>query len=154
LVGQTLDVTAQDMSNVDGRIQAHQLALTGGDLNNTHGVIYAENADLAIGELNNQYGFIQAEQNLNLTAAGIDNRNTLAENQGIAGANVTIEASALDNQDGSLIAEDLLGISVQGTVKNSGTITSGNELSLHASALNNHAAGSISASTSYIEVDD
>lgn len=84
-----------------------------------------------VGAINNQSGLLRAGQTLNLSTATIDNRNTLGSNQGIEGQNVVIVSDAINNNLGSIRADDSLNITGSGSLNNSqGLISSTGSLKI------------------------
>ncbi|MEJ4044317.1 two-partner secretion domain-containing protein [Erwinia sp. SLM-02] len=116
----------------------HGQALSGADLtasvnslNNSGGQLFAAgNAQVTAGQsVQNQQGLIKAGQTLVLTADQIDNQHTRGSGQGIEAQDLTLNATALSNQDGALRAGDALQANVGGLLSNqSGLISSQNSL--------------------------
>ncbi|WP_368543625.1 two-partner secretion domain-containing protein [Enterobacter soli] len=93
--------------------------------------------DGAQGLVDNASGLIRSGQRVTVNALNFVNQNTLGENQGLEGQNVTLNTSALDNQSGSILANDDLSVVNSGVLNNaSGALASAGTLNVSGSGLN------------------
>ncbi|MRS92117.1 filamentous hemagglutinin N-terminal domain-containing protein [Enterobacteriaceae bacterium RIT714] len=121
----TADIAATTMDNRSGGrvIGESTTALHSDNLQNSGGQIQSVGdllLDSARGVVDNVSGLIRGGQSVTLNAVNFVNQNTLGENQGLEGQQVTLNTDALDNQNGSLLADSALTIRNNGTLNNSG----------------------------------
>ncbi|HDS1524668.1 TPA: hemagglutinin repeat-containing protein [Stenotrophomonas maltophilia] len=110
------------VSAADLLLRAQQLANTGGS------VTAGGNADISLqGALLNSGGLVAATGRLDLQAGHVDNRNTLSPGNGPAlglqGKTLQVTTSNLDNQNGQVIADNLV-LQVNQRLDNSGGLVS------------------------------
>jgi len=117
---QTASIAATSLDNRGGKLQATS------DLDVT----------LGSGALDNQAGLLDTSANLRLQAAGIDNRDTGASDQGLHGATISVQAQSLDNQRGSMLASQSQTLRTERSLDNSGgVISAAGDLSISGSNL-------------------
>ncbi len=105
----TANISADDLHNLSGQINAQSLILNSDSINNEGGTLIAEHIELSANTINNNAGVLMATQAITqtendaliLNADQIDNvgGTIFAEN-----SNLTIDANTLDNQDGTIVA--------------------------------------------------
>ena len=125
------DVQAIDIDNSGGGslVSAADLLLRAQQLANTGGSVTAGgNADISLqGALLNSGGLVAATGRLDLQAGRVDNRNTLSPGNGPAlglqGKTLQVTTSNLDNQNGQVIADNLV-LQVNQRLDNSGGLVS------------------------------
>ncbi len=133
--GQALDITAGSIGNGGaGQLQSGTgTTIVGASLDNHGGRIEAL-GDLKFtidGKLDNSGGLIRTGADLLMTAAQIDNAGTQGPDQGIGGRTLTLTTDRLDNQGGSIIADQALTLTGSGMVNNqSGKISAGTQFLL------------------------
>ncbi|MCU1064504.1 hemagglutinin repeat-containing protein [Stenotrophomonas maltophilia] len=132
------DVQAVNIDNSGGGslVSAADLLLRAQQLANSGGSVTAGgNADIGLqGALLNSGGLVAATGRLDLQAGYIDNRNTLSQANGPAlglqGKNLQVTTGNLDNQNGQVIADNLL-LQVNQRLDNSGgTLVAGRQQTL------------------------
>nr|WP_245202133.1 hemagglutinin repeat-containing protein [Herbaspirillum sp. 1130] len=117
---QTASIAATSLDNRGGKLQATS------DLDVT----------LGSGALDNRAGLLDTSANLRLQAAGIDNRDTGASDQGLHGATISMQAQSLDNQRGSVLASQSQTLRTERSLDNSGgVISAAGDLSISGSNL-------------------
>ncbi|WP_061301678.1 beta strand repeat-containing protein, partial [Janthinobacterium agaricidamnosum] len=122
------------VTNTSGQIvgkSALNMGLAG--LNNQGGQIQVlGNIDLlASGTIDNQSGLIRSGASATLSAAAIENSNTLGASQGIEAINLALTSAYVGNAGGALRADNNLAISSAGSANNTlGMISAGKALSL------------------------
>ncbi len=159
--GGALDLTASgNLDNTGGTLAAQgQATLNVQALSNTRGIIAASGLTLKTqGLLDNRAGLIQADNLVALTAGSLNNRDTLANGLagagaatpgalGVMGQQVTLNASAVDNQSGRIGAGQDLGVTT-GTLNNtSGNVSSDANAKLAVNRLTN-SNGAVTAGNS------
>lgn len=93
--------------------------------------------DGAQGVVDNASGLIRGGKAVTLNALNFVNQNTLGDNQGLEGQNVTLNTGDLDNQSGIILASNDLLIRNNGVLNNSaGALSSSNSLEVSGAALN------------------
>lgn len=125
------DVQATNIDNSGGGslVSAADLLLRAQQLANTGGSVTAGgNADIGLqGALLNSGGLVAATGRLDLQAGHVDNRNTLSPGNGPAlglqGKTLQVTTSNLDNQNGQVIADNLV-LQVNQRLDNSGGLVS------------------------------
>ncbi|HHB9415347.1 hemagglutinin repeat-containing protein [Stenotrophomonas maltophilia] len=125
------DVQATNIDNSGGGslVSAADLLLRAQQLANTGGSVTAGgNADISLqGALLNSGGLVAATGRLDLQAGRVDNRNTLSPGNGPAlglqGKTLQVTTSNLDNQNGQVIADNLV-LQVNQRLDNSGGLVS------------------------------
>ncbi|HDS9358533.1 TPA: hemagglutinin repeat-containing protein [Enterobacter chengduensis] len=161
---------AKQLGNVSGIIQGSGISITTGALDNRSGRLVSFSGtdlhsdslqngggqiqsvgdlliDSARGLVDNASGLIRSGKAVTVNALNVINQNTLGENQGLEGQRVTLTATALDNQSGSLLANDALAVRTDGVLNNSaGALASAGTLDLNGSGLNLiNAGGTVNA---------
>ncbi|MCX8962642.1 filamentous hemagglutinin N-terminal domain-containing protein [Erwinia psidii] len=81
--------------------------------------------------LDNTAGLIRGGESLSLTAALLNNRDTLSDNRGIEGQSVTLTSASVDNAGGAIRANDPLSISSSTLNNSGGLISSAARLDVH-----------------------
>ena len=136
------DIATLQMNNRSGGrvIGESTTALHSDNLQNSGGQIQSVGyllIDSARGVVDNVSGLIRGGQSVTLNAITFVNQNTLAENQGLEGQQVTLNTDAIANQNGSLLADTTLTIRNTGTLDNSsGALASSGLLDIAGSGLN------------------
>ena len=136
------EITATSLDNRNnGRIIGEaDTALHIGNLQNGGGEIQSVGdllLDSAQGVVDNVSGLIRSGKNVTLTALDFVNTSTLGENQGLEGQSLALNTGSLDNQRGSILANNTLSINNSGVLNNgAGVLASGDTLDLSGSALN------------------
>ena len=140
LSGERLQNSGTVLANRELEVQVSQL------LDNQAGTLSGKgHTQIDAGQLDNRAGRVLAGSTLNLAADAIDNRATgLIHSHGAADVQV---AGALDNQQGQLVSEATLGLQAQQLNNQTGRVIAGDALQLNAQAIDNSAAGVISAQT-------
>jgi len=142
-----LTVSGAHIANTGGAIASGgTLAISGNALDNSAGGQLQAVGDLSVavgvGTINNAAGLVHANDHIHLSAASINNSDTSSPSQGIEGGSVTIQANGINNQNGSIQADDLLSVTGFGQLNNThGLLTSANTLSIQdsqASATSNN----------------
>ncbi|QDL55360.1 filamentous hemagglutinin N-terminal domain-containing protein [Rhodoferax aquaticus] len=124
-----LNLSAHDLSNVDGTVQQSGTGNTiinlAGSLDNTNGkvAVNSNQFNLSVQSLNNNAGTIASNNNLAITV----------------GADTTNTGSILANQD--------LSVSTTANLTNTGKVQAGQSLTVSANTLNNTATGELSSTT-------
>ncbi|ATA25526.1 filamentous hemagglutinin [Brenneria goodwinii] len=137
-----LDLIAADLDNRDGGrvIGESNASLHTGNLQNGGGQIQAVGdvlLDNAKGAIDNVSGLIRSGANLTLNALNVVNQNTQGANQGLEGQTVNLNTGGLNNQSGSILADNALTISNNGELNNSaGALASSGALKVSGSGLN------------------
>jgi filamentous hemagglutinin len=110
--------------------------------------------DSARGTVENVSGLIRSGKSVTLNALNVINRDTLGENQGLEGQSLALNTGALDNQRGSILANNTLSIDNSGVLNNSaGALASGDTLDLSGSGLNLVNAGGTLKAGKTLNVD-
>ncbi|MCG8156218.1 hemagglutinin repeat-containing protein [Brenneria goodwinii] len=136
------DLIAADLDNRDGGrvIGESNASLHTGNLQNGGGQIQAVGdvlLDNAKGAIDNVAGLIRSGANLTLNALNVVNQNTQGANQGLEGQTVNLNTGGLNNQSGSILADNALTISNNGELNNSaGALASSGALKVSGSGLN------------------
>ncbi|POU76133.1 filamentous hemagglutinin [Leclercia sp. LSNIH7] len=132
--------TSLDNRNNGRIIGEADTALHTGNLQNGGGEIQSVGdllLDSAQGMVDNVSGLIRSGKSVTLTALDFVNTNTLGENQGLEGQSLVLNTGSLDNQRGSMLANNTLSINNSGVLNNgAGVLASGDTLDLSGSALN------------------
>ncbi|UNK63019.1 hemagglutinin repeat-containing protein [Buttiauxella ferragutiae] len=145
----TLTVSTLDNRN-SGRVVSAQSALvTAQSLQNQQGQIQSA-GDLRLnltGLLNNQHGLIRSGVTTTVQAQQADNSNTQGTDQGIEGQTIALTSDSLNNQEGSLLANSDLTLTVAGALNNTrGLISASRTLLAKGSALQlTNTGGTLSA---------
>ncbi|MBS0850888.1 hemagglutinin repeat-containing protein [Enterobacter sp. JGM127] len=135
------DIAATDLDNRSGGrvIGEADTALHSQNLQNGGGQIQSVGElllDGARGVVDNASGLIRSGKSVTLNALNFVNQDTLGENQGLEGQSLTLNTGALDNQRGSILANNTLSIDNSGVLNNSaGALASGDTLDLSGSGL-------------------
>jgi len=138
----TAEIAATNLDNRNGGrvIGEADTALHTGNLQNGGGEIQSVGdllLDSAQGVVDNVSGLIRSGKNVTLTALDFVNTSTLGENQGLEGQSLALNTGSLDNQRGSILANNTLSINNSGVLNNgAGVLASGDTLDLSGSALN------------------
>ncbi|UAN24920.1 hemagglutinin repeat-containing protein (plasmid) [Enterobacter sp. JBIWA003] len=138
--GSNSTVTANALDNRNGgRIVAQQNAhLNTQSLQNQQGQIQSA-GDLwlkIVTLLNNQNGLLRSGATTTLVAQQLDNSTTQGDNKGIEGQTVNITSDRLNNQSGSLLANDSMKLTIAGQLDNSdGLMSAGKMLAMEGTAL-------------------
>ncbi|MFE8147730.1 hemagglutinin repeat-containing protein [Brenneria goodwinii] len=136
------DLVAADLDNRGGGrvIGESNASLHTGNLQNGGGQIQAVGdvlLDNAKGAIDNVSGLIRSGANLTLNALNVVNQNTQGANQGLEGQTVNLNTGGLNNQSGSILADNALTISNNGELNNSaGALASSGALKVSGSGLN------------------
>lgn len=136
------DVAATELDNRSGGriIGEADTALHTDNLQNGGGQIQSVGdllLDSARGAVDNVSGLIRSGKNVTLNAVKFVNTSTSGENQGLEGQSLTLNTDTLDNQRGSILANNTLSIHNSGVMNNgAGVLASGDTLDLSGSALN------------------
>lgn len=136
------EIAATNLDNRSGGrvIGEADTALHTGNLQNGGGEIQSVGdllLDSAQGVVDNVSGLIRSGKNVTLNALEFVNTNTLGENQGLEGQSLALNTGSLDNQRGSILANNTLSINNSGVLNNgAGVLASGDTLDLSGSALN------------------
>jgi filamentous hemagglutinin len=133
-------------SGVDARV---------GAFGNSAGVMRAASVRVdATGAIDNRSGVIQAAGPLGVTTAGmLDNQAGAIEVSG-AGSTFDVRASAIDSTGGRLVNHGVGATNiVASTLLNTGVISAGGALGLHAAALSNAGGSIVSGSSLVIDAD-
>ncbi len=153
------DVAATNLDNRSGGrvIGEADTALHTTNLQNGGGQIQSVGdllLDSAQGVLDNVSGLIRSGKSVTLNALNFINRDTLGENQGLEGQSLALNTGALDNQRGSILANDTLNIDNGGVLNNSaGALASGGTLDLSGNELNLVNAGGTLKAGKTLSVD-
>lgn len=92
--------------------------------------------DSAAGVVDNLSGLIRGGQRVTLNAMDFTNQNTQGENQGLEGQRVTLNTRTLNNQSGSLLADEALTVNNGGELNNtSGAIAASGLVELRGDGL-------------------
>lgn len=135
------DIAVTDLDNRSGGrvIGEADTALHSQNLQNGGGQIQSVGElllDGARGVVDNASGLIRSGKSVTLNALNFVNQDTLGENQGLEGQSLTLNTGALDNQRGSILANNTLSIDNSGVLNNSvGALASGDTLDLSGSGL-------------------
>ncbi len=129
-----LGVEAAQIGNTQGgQISGEasiQLAAAG--LDNRGGSVQALGAttvDVGSGVVNNQGGLLRSGDALGVRAGSLDNAGSSGQNQGVGGRRVAVVADQVNNQAGSILADETLSLTGAGVLNNAqGTISSGQDL--------------------------
>ncbi|RLM21386.1 filamentous hemagglutinin, partial [Brenneria alni] len=136
------DLVAVDLDNRGGGrvIGESNTRLHTGNLQNGDGQIQSVGnllLDNATGAVDNVSGLIRSGANLTLNAINLVNQNTQGVNQGLEGQTVNLNTGGLNNQSGSILADNALTISNNGELNNSaGALASSGTLKASGSGLN------------------
>ena len=132
----TFDLTATQLDNRSGGrvIGESAVSLHANDLQNSHGQIQAVGdllLDSARGLVDNVSGLIRSGAALTLNATRFINQNTQGDNQGLEAQSVALNTQTLNNQQGSILADERLAIHNDGTLDNrGGALAASGELSI------------------------
>ncbi|WP_432224259.1 hemagglutinin repeat-containing protein [Enterobacter wuhouensis] len=135
------DIAASSIDNRSaGRvIGSANTALHSDTLQNSGGQIQTVGdllIDSARGLVDNASGLIRSGKSVTVNALNVVNQNTLGENQGLEGQSVAVNTNAVDNQSGSILANDALSVRASGVLNNSaGALASAGTLDLSGSGL-------------------
>ncbi|QKJ51092.1 hypothetical protein G9396_10005 [Providencia rettgeri] len=90
------------------------------------------NVELAVKQqIENQQGWIKANENLDISAQSIDNKNTAKTGKGLEGQNITLKTTTLDNQSGALRAGQAIEANVAQSLNNiQGMLSAGTQLNV------------------------
>ncbi|WP_437431665.1 two-partner secretion domain-containing protein [Yokenella regensburgei] len=118
-------IAAARLTNRDGGrvIGEGQTTIKTDSLANNNGQIQSVGdlmVESAKGVVDNTAGLIRSGNDLSLDAATLTNQNTLTDNKGLEGQRVSLKTTTLDNQRGSLLANEALEIQNTGELNNSG----------------------------------
>ncbi|MFC3393722.1 hemagglutinin repeat-containing protein [Brenneria rubrifaciens] len=136
------DLVAAELDNRNGGrvIGESNASLQTGNLQNGGGQIQAVGdmlLDNAQGALDNVSGLIRSGADLTLNALNVINQNTQGANQGLEGRTVNLNTGGLNNQHGSILADNALTIGNNGELNNSaGALASSGVLKISGSGLN------------------
>lgn len=153
------DVAATDLDNRSGGriIGEANTALHTTNLQNGGGQIQSVGdllLDSARGTVDNVSGLIRSGKSVTLTALHFANQNTLGENQGLEGQSLALNTDSLDNQRGSILANNTLSMDNSGVLNNSaGVLASGETLDLSGNGLNLLNAGGTLKAGKTLSVD-
>ncbi|QIK15143.1 filamentous hemagglutinin N-terminal domain-containing protein [Leclercia sp. 29361] len=153
------DVAATDLDNRSGGriIGEADTALHTTNLQNGGGQIQSVGdllLDSARGTVDNVSGLIRSGKSVTLTALHFANQNTLRENQGLEGQSLALNTDSLDNQRGSILANNTLSMDNSGVLNNSaGVLASGETLDLSGNGLNLLNAGGTLKAGKALSVD-
>lgn len=153
------DVAATDLDNRSGGriIGEAETALHTTNLQNGGGQIQSVGdllLDSARGTVDNVSGLIRSGKSVTLTALHFANQNTLGENQGLEGQSLALNTDSLDNQRGSILANNTLDIDNSGVLNNSaGVLASGETLDLSGNGLDLLNAGGTLKAGKALSVD-
>ncbi|WP_432239980.1 hemagglutinin repeat-containing protein [Herbaspirillum robiniae] len=112
---QALSVSAAGIDNRNARIQS------GGDMR----------LDVGAGAIDNTGGLIESSTALSVRAANVVNADTGRSDQGLHGNTIAVDADAIDNRRGSMLATDALAVTSAGALDNgAGAISAGGALSI------------------------
>lgn len=120
-----MDIAAATLDNRNGGrvIGEGKTALHTDSLLNNDGQIQSVDdllLDSAKGVIDNASGLIRTGKSLTLNAVDFVNQNTLGDNKGVEGQRVTLSTGTLNNQSGSVLADDALVIRNAGELNNTG----------------------------------
>ena len=136
------EIAATDLDNRNGGrvIGEADTALHTQKLQNSDGQIQSVGdllLDSTRGLVDNASGLIRSGKAVTVDALHFVNQNTLGENQGLEGQSLALNTGALDNQRGSILANNTLSIDNSGVLNNSaGALASGGTLDLSGNGLN------------------
>ncbi|MEB6380125.1 hemagglutinin repeat-containing protein [Leclercia adecarboxylata] len=153
------DIAATNLDNRSGGriIGEADTALHTTDLQNGGGQIQSVGDllfDSAKGAVNNVSGLIRSGKSVTLNALEFVNTSTLGANQGLEGQSLALNTGSLDNQRGSILANNTLDIDNDGVLNNgAGVLASGDTLALSGSALNLLNAGGTLKAGKTLSVD-
>ncbi|WP_312998795.1 hemagglutinin repeat-containing protein [Leclercia sp.] len=153
------DVAATDLDNRSGGriIGEADTALHTTNLQNGGGQIQSVGdllLDSARGTVDNVSGLIRSGKSVTLTALHFANQNTLGENQGLEGQSLVLNTDSLDNQRGSILANNTLSMDNSGVLNNSaGVLAAGETLDLSGNGLNLLNAGGTLKAGKALSVD-
>lgn len=138
--GTDATVTANALDNRNGgRIVARRDARLGTQsLMNQQGQIQSAGALWlkVVTLLNNQNGLLRSGTTTTLTAQQLDNSTTQGDNKGIEGQTVNVTSDTLNNQSGSLLANDSMTLNIAGQLDNrNGLMSASNTLTMDGRAL-------------------
>lgn len=135
------DLSTASLDNRSGgRIIGEQdTTLTSGSLQNGGGQIQSVGdllLDTAKGAIDNVSGLIRSGADLTVIAASFANQNTQGSNQGVEANTATFTTGTLNNQRGTILANDKLAITNGGLLDNTGgALASSGTLTLNGAAL-------------------
>lgn len=153
------DVAATDLDNRSGGriIGEAETALHTTNLQNGGGQIQSVGdllLDSARGTVDNVSGLIRSGKSVTLTALHFANQDTLGENQGLEGQSLALNTDSLENQRGSILANNTLDIDNSGVLNNSaGVLAAGETLELSGNGLNLMNAGGTLKAGKALSVD-
>ncbi|WP_310606247.1 two-partner secretion domain-containing protein, partial [Buttiauxella brennerae] len=142
--GGDFTLTAGQLDNRNGQVAGKSdLTLTTSGINNQHGALQAL-GDMALNAANavidNSAGLIQSAQQVLMNAAQVLNQNTHSSDtsMGIQGGNIAVNAYTLNNQNGDMLANEDLVLSLAGDLDNrNGLITAMEQAQIYATAVLN-----------------
>lgn len=153
------DVAATDLDNrsggriigeADTTLHSQNLQNSGGQIQSVGDLLL----DSARGTVDNVSGLIRSGKSVTLTALHFANQNTLGENQGLEGQSLALNTDSLDNQRGSILANNTLSMDNSGVLNNSaGVLASGETLDLSGNGLNLLNAGGTLKAGKTLSVD-
>ncbi|WP_347113874.1 hemagglutinin repeat-containing protein [Leclercia sp. S52] len=155
----TADIAATSLDNRSGGrvIGEADITLHSQNLQNSGGQIQSVGdllLDSARGTVDNVSGLIRSGKSVTLTALNFVNQDTLGTNQGLEGQSLALNTGALDNQRGSILANNTLDIDNSGVLNNSaGALASGGTLDLSGNGLNLVNAGGTLKAGKALSVD-
>lgn len=153
------DIAATSLDNRNGGrvIGEADTALHTTKLQNSGGQIQSVGdllLDSARGLVDNSSGLIRSGKAVTVDALTFVNQNTLGANQGLEGQSLALNTGALDNQRGSILANNTLTIENGGTLNNSaGALASGGTLDLSGNRLDLVNAGGTLKAGKSLSVD-
>jgi len=153
------DIAATDLDNrsggrvigeADTTLHSQNLQNSGGQIQSVGDLLL----DSARGTVDNVSGLIRSGKSVTLTALHFANQNTLGENQGLEGQSLVLNTDSLDNQRGSILANNTLSMDNSGVLNNSaGVLAAGETLDLSGNGLNLLNAGGTLKAGKALSVD-
>lgn len=141
LQGNGVNITTGTLDNrAGGRIIGEaDTALHTANLQNSGGQIQSVGdllLDSAQGAVDNVSGLIRSGKSVTLNALNFVNQNTIGDNQGLEAQNLALNTGSLNNQRGSMLANNALNIDNRGVLNNSaGVLASGGSVDLQGNGL-------------------
>jgi filamentous hemagglutinin len=124
-----IDVQASTVTNAQGVMASGgTIGITGNALDNQGGQIQSMGDAIVkvTGSVDNTGGLLRSGQAVNVNADSIVNANTQGSNRGIEGQSINLNATQINNQSGSMLANDALTITSNGVINNTqGSISAG-----------------------------